>query len=115
MPGDRDILVRLIVKKERQRSITSLSATADRLSALTCAVQKAEAGYRFHRARPGKAVLFELTDADIQAADGKTWQKRHGEMCKEQVETGSNTRKRGDAGNTWREFWWRAVCKLAGK
>lgn len=28
MPYDRDILVRLIVKKKRQRSITSLSATA---------------------------------------------------------------------------------------
>ena len=75
------------------------------------------AGYRFSiGARPGKAVLFELADADIQAADVENMAENAAKCVKEQVETGSNTRGSAEyrkhlAGVLVR----RAVCKLAGK
>ena len=105
MPYDRDILVRLIVKKEKAAfDYQSVRNSQTDFPVLTCA------------ARPGKAVLFELADADIQAADVENMAENAAKCVKEQVETGSNTRGSAEyrkhlAGVLVR----RAVCKLAGK
>ena len=118
MPYDRDILVRLIVKKEKAAfDYQSVRNSQTDFPVLTCAAAKTEAGYRFSiGARPGKAVLFELADADIQAADVENMAENAAKCVKEQVETGSNTRGSAEyrkhlAGVLVR----RAVCKLAGK
>ena len=115
---DRDILVRLIVKKEKAVfDYQSVRNSQTDFPVLTCAAAKTEAGYRFSiGARPGKAVLFELADADIQAADVENMAENAAKCVKEQVETGSNTRGSAEyrkhlAGVLVR----RAVCKLAGK
>ena len=118
MPYDRDILVRLIVKKEKAAfDYQSVRNSQTDFPVLTCAAAKTEAGYRFSiGARPGKAVLFELADAVIQAADVENMAENAAKCVKEQVETGSNTRGSAEyrkhlAGVLVR----RAVCKLAGK
>lgn len=118
MPYDRDILVRLIVKKEKAAfDYQSVRNSQPDFPVLTCAAAKTEAGYRFSiGARPGKAVLFELADADIQAADVENMAENAAKCVKEQVGTGSNTRGSAEyrkhlAGVLVR----RAVCKLAGK
>ena len=118
MPYDRDILVRLIVKKEKAAfDYQSVRNSQTDFPVLTCAAAKTEAGYQFSiGARPGKAVLFELADADIQAADVENMAENAAKCVKEQVETGSNTRGSAEyrkhlAGVLVR----RAVCKLAGK
>ena len=118
MPYDRDILVRLIVKKEKAAfDYQSVRNSQTDFPVLTCAAAKTEAGYRFSiGARPGKAVLFELADADIQAADVENMAENAAKCVKEQVGTGSNTRGSAEyrkhlAGVLVR----RAVCKLAGK
>ena len=118
MPYDRDILVRLIVKKEKAAfDYQSVRNSQTDFPVLTCAAAKTEAGYWFSiGARPGKAVLFELADADIQAADVENMAENAAKCVKEQVETGSNTRGSAEyrkhlAGVLVR----RAVCKLAGK
>ena len=118
MPYDRDILVRLIVKKEKAAfDYQSVRNTQNDFPVLTCASAKTEGGYRFSiGARPGKAVLFELDDADIQAADVENTEKNAVKCVKEQIETGSNTRGSAEyrkhlAGVLVK----RAVCKLAGK
>ena len=118
MPYDRDILVRLIVKKEKAAfDYQSVRNSQTDFPVLTCAAAKTEAGYRFSiGARPGKAVLFELAAADIQAADVENMAENAAKCVKEQVETGSNTRGSAEyrkhlAGVLVR----RAVCKLAGK
>ena len=118
MPYDRDILVRLIVKKEKAAfDYQSVRNSQTDFPVLTCAAAKTEAGYRFSiGARPGKAVLFELADADIQAAAVENMAENAAKCVKEQVETGSNTRGSAEyrkhlAGVLVR----RAVCKLAGK
>ena len=104
MPYDRDILVRLIVKKEKAAfDYQSVRNSQTDFPVLT-------------GARPGKAVLFELADADIQAADVENMAENAAKCVKEQVETGSNTRGSAEyrkhlAGVLVR----RAVCKLAGK
>ena len=115
MPYDRDILVRLIVKKEKAAfDYQSVRNSQTDFPVLTCAAAKTEAGYRFSiGARPGKAVLFELADADIQAADVENMAENAAKCVKEQVETGSNTRGSAEyrnhlAGVLVR----RAVCKL---
>ena len=115
---DNDILVNIIVKKQPLRvCYMSQRNTKTDFPVLTCAAAKTEAGYRFSiGARPGKAVLFELADADIQAADVENMAENAAKCVKEQVETGSNTRGSAEyrkhlAGVLVR----RAVCKLAGK
>ena len=115
---DNDILVNIIVKKQPLRvCYMSQRNTKTDFPVLTCAAAKTEAGYRFSiGARPGKAVLFELADADIQAADVESMAENAAKCVKEQVETGSNTRGSAEyrkhlAGVLVR----RAVCKLAGK
>ena len=115
MPYDRDILVRLIVKKEKAAfDYQSVRNSQTDFPVLTCAAAKTEAGYRFSiGARPGKAVLFELADADIQAADVENMAENAAKCVKEQVGTGSNTRGSAEyrnhlAGVLVR----RAVCKF---
>ena len=68
MPYDRDILVRLIVKKEAASfDYQSVRNTQTDFPVLTCAAAKTEAGYRFAiGARPGKAVLFALSNEDMK-------------------------------------------------
>ena len=118
MPYDRDILVRLIVKKEKAAfDYQSVRNSQTDFPVLTCAAAKTEGGYRFSiGARPGKAVLFELSHADIQAADVENPAEYAAKCVKEQIETGSNTRGSAEyrkhlAGVLVR----RAVCKLEEK
>lgn len=115
---DRDILVRLIVKKEKAVfDYQSVRNSQTDFPVLTCAVAGTESGYRFSiGARPGKAVLFELTDADIREADVENVAEYAAKCVKEQIETGSNTRGSAEyrkhlAGVLVK----RAVCKLEGK
>ena len=118
MPYDRDIRVRLIVKKEKAAfDYQSVRNTQNDFPVLTCASAKTECGYRFSiGARPGKAVLFELDDADIQAADVENTEKNAVKCVKEQIETGSNTRGSAEYRKHLAEVLVkRAVCKLAGK
>ena len=115
---NRDILVRLIVKKEKAVfDYQSVRNSQTDFPVLTCAVAGTESGYRFSiGARPGKAVLFELTDADIREADVENVAEYAAKCVKKQIETGSNTRGSAEyrkhlAGVLVK----RAVCKLEGK
>ena len=62
-PYDRDVLVRLIVKKTpMQLYYQSVRNSQTDIPVLTCAAAKTSEGYRFAiGARPGKAVRFDLT------------------------------------------------------
>jgi CO/xanthine dehydrogenase FAD-binding subunit len=62
MPYDRDILVRLIVKKEAVQCVyQSVRITKTDFPVLTCAAAKREGGWRFvYGARPGRAVCLDL-------------------------------------------------------
>ena len=118
MPYDRDILVRLIVKKEAVSfDYQSVRNTQTDFPVLTCAAAKTEAGYRFAiGARPGKAVLFELSNEDMKDKNVENIAEYAAKCVKEQIVTGSNTRGSAEyrkhlAGVLVR----RAVCKLAGK
>ena len=118
MPYDRDILVRLIVKKEAASfDYQSVRNTQTDFPVLTCAAAKTEAGYQFAiGARPGKAVLFELSNEDMKDKNVENIAEYAAKCVKEQIVTGSNTRGSAEyrkhlAGVLVR----RAVCKLAGK
>ena len=109
MPYDRDILVRLIVKKEKAAfDYQSVRNSQTDFPVLTCAAAKRrrqDTGFP-SGARPGKAVLFELADADMKDADVENIMEYAAKCVKEQVETGSNTiQEARSTGNTWREFW----------
>ena len=114
----RDILVSVIVPK-KVKAVVYLSQRnqSTDFPVLTCAVAGTESGYRFSiGARPGKAVLFELTDADIREADVENVAEYAAKCVKKQIETGSNTRGSAEyrkhlAGVLVK----RAVCKLEGK
>ena len=115
MPYDRDILVRLIVKKEAASfDYQSVRNTQTDFPVLTCAAAKTEAGYRFAiGARPGKAVLFELSNEDMKDKNVENIAEYAAKCVKEQIATGSNTRGSAEyrnhlAGVLVR----RAVCKL---
>lgn len=115
MPYDRDILVRLIVKKEAASfDYQSVRNTQTDFPVLTCAAAKTEAGYRFAiGARPGKAVLFELSNEDMKDKNVENIVEYAAKGVKEQIVTGSNTRGSAEyrnhlAGVLVR----RAVCKL---
>ena len=115
MPYDRDILVRLIVKKEAASfDYQSVRNTQTDFPVLTCAAAKTEAGYRFAiGARPGKAVLFELSNEDMKDKNVENIAEYAAKCVKEQIVTGSNTRGSAEyrnhlAGVLVR----RAVCKL---
>ena len=115
MPYDRDILVRLIVKKEAASfDYQSVRNTQTDFPVLTCAAAKTEAGYRFAiGARPGKAVLFELSNEDMKDKNVENIAEYAAKCVKEQIVTGSNTRGSAEyrnhlAGVLVR----RAVCKF---
>ena len=115
MPYDRDILVRLIVKKEAASfDYQSARNTQTDFPVLTCAAAKTEAGYRFAiGARPGKAVLFELSNEDMKDKNVENIAEYAAKCVKEQIVAGSNTRGSAEyrnhlAGVLVR----RAVCKL---
>lgn len=61
MPYDRDILVRLMVKKNPVKCLyQSVRITKTDFPVLTCAAAKAESGWRFvYGARPGRAMVLE--------------------------------------------------------
>ena len=83
---DRDIVVRLILKKEpAQYCYQSVRNSQTDIPVLTCAAARlAEGGYRFAiGARPLKAVLFELPAAPAEQL---------AEQVQQQVVTGSNMR-----------------------
>lgn len=94
MPYDRDILVRLIVKKETAAfDYQSVRNTQTDFPVLTCAAAKTEAGYRFAiGARPGKAVLFEWKNMESGDSDVEKYAESAARCVKEQIVTGSNTR-----------------------
>ena len=94
MPYDRDILVRLIVKKETAAfDYQSVRNTQTDFPVLTCAAAKTEAGYRFAiGARPGKAVLFEWKNMESGDSDVEKYAESAAGCVKEQIVTGSNTR-----------------------
>ena len=115
MPYDRDILVRLIVKKEAASfDYQSVRNTQTDFPVLTCAAAKTEAGYRFAiGARPGKAVLFALPNEDMKDKNVENIAEYAAKCVKEQIVTGSNTRGSAEyrnhlAGVLVR----RAVCKF---
>ena len=62
MPYDRDILVRLIVKKEAVQCVyQSVRITKTDFPVLTCAAAKRDTGWRFiYGGRPGRAVCLDL-------------------------------------------------------
>ena len=113
MPYDRDILVRLIVKKEAASfDYQSVRNTQTDFPVLTCAAAKTEAGFAIG-ARPGKAVLFELSNEDMKDKNVENIAEYAAKCVKEQIVTGSNTRGSAEyrnhlAGVLVR----RSVCKL---
>ena len=85
-PYDRDILVRLIVKKEAAEFFyQSVRNSQTDIPVLTCAAARLQDGrFRFAvGARPLKAVLFEMPAAPAQQL---------AEDIRQQVVTGSNMR-----------------------
>ena len=112
LPYDRDILVRLIVKKEKSDfHYQSVRNSQTDFPVLTCAAAKTEAGYRFAiGARPGKAVFF---DVDLNGRNVENLAEYAAKCVKDQISTGSNTRGSAEyrkhlTGVLIR----RAVCKL---
>ena len=115
MPYDRDILVRLIVKKEAASfDYQSVRNTQTDFPILTCAAAKTEAGYRFAiGARPGKAVLFELSNEDMKDKNVENIAEYAAKCVKEQIVTGSNTRGSAEYRNHLTGVLVRrSVCKL---
>jgi CO/xanthine dehydrogenase FAD-binding subunit len=94
MKYDRDILVRIIVKKHAGRfAYLSARNTRTDFPTITCAISKMDKKYYTAiGARPGKAVLIH-DDTDI-LADGITKEtaKRFAEYVAENTVTGSNMR-----------------------
>ena len=118
MPYDRDILVRLIVKKEAASfDYQSVRNTQTDFPVLTCAAAKTEAGYRFAiGARPGKAVLFELSNEDMKDKNVENIAEYAAKCVKEQIVTGSNTRGSAEYRNHLTGVLVRrSVCKLGNK
>ena len=94
MPYDRDILIRIIVKKEKIRcAYRSVRITKTDFPVLACSASLTPAGVRMaFGARPGKAVL--VADPEGILADGITEEsaKRFAEYAEKNVKTGSNMR-----------------------
>ena len=92
-PYDRDILVRLIVKKEEAEFFyQSVRNSQTDIPVLTCAAARLENGsYRIAiGARPLKAVLFELpAKADVSAQE---LAQNFADEVKQKIVTGSNMR-----------------------
>lgn len=94
MPYDRDVLVRVIVKKEKIRcAYRSVRITKTDFPVLACSAALTASGVRMtFGARPGKAVL--LSDSENLLTDGITEEsaKRFAEYALANVKTGSNMR-----------------------
>ena len=92
-PYDRDILVRLIVKKKAAEYFyQSVRNSQTDIPVLTCAAARlADGSYRFAvGARPLKAVLFEFpAQADMSAQE---LARKLADEVKQQIVTGSNMR-----------------------
>lgn len=94
MPYDRDILVNIIVKKEKIRcAYKSVRITKTDFPVLACSAALTKSGVRMvFGARPGKAVL--LTDAE-NIIDGEITEEnaeQFAAFAKENIKTGSNMR-----------------------
>lgn len=98
MPYDRDVLVRVILPKKKQKTVyLSMRNTKTDFPVLTCCVSQREDGIRCCiGARPGKAVC--LKDENGILRDGITAEsaKAFGDYVKETVVTGSNMRASGE-------------------
>jgi putative selenate reductase FAD-binding subunit len=94
LPYDRDLLIRLIIKKEKRKTVyLSQRNTKTDFPVLTCSVSKANGNYRFViGARPKRAVCFYdrngILDKEITEASASEL----GNYISSQVETGSNMR-----------------------
>lgn len=92
-PRDRDILVRVIIKKRPAAfAYQSVRNASTDFPVLTCAAAKyADGRWRFAvGARPGRAVL--LTDEKHMLAEGAKEAQKFGSFAAEQIATGSNMR-----------------------
>lgn len=91
-PKDRDILVRLIVKKHPAKFVyRSVRNSKTDFPVLTCAAAQGADGWRFSvGARPQRAVV--LTDQEGILAGGSAAAEAFGEYAAEQISTGSNMR-----------------------
>ena len=92
-PYDRDILVRVLVPKERARfCYQSVRNSQTDFPVLTCAAAKtAEGGYRFAiGARPGKAVVYDFAPEAGETAEQKA--ARFAAAVRADIKTESNMR-----------------------
>lgn len=109
MKYDRDILVRIIVKKETGKFVYSaVRNQSTDFPVIVCTASKANGKYRFVAgARPNKAML--LTDENGYLADGLTDEAidRFSAWAKELIPTGSNTR----ASAEYRSYLIGVLCK----
>ncbi|MDF2869966.1 MAG: molybdopterin dehydrogenase FAD-binding [Anaerocolumna sp.] len=94
LPYDRDLLIRLIIKKEKRKTVyLSQRNTKTDFPVLTCSVSETNGNYRFViGARPKRAVCFYdrngILDKEITEASASEL----GNYISSQVETGSNMR-----------------------
>lgn len=94
MPYDNDILVRVIIKKQKMQTVyLSQRNTRTDFPVLTCAVSKIEGTYRcVIGARPKKAVCFYDNEQILAGGITEESAKAFSEFIKNQVVTGSNMR-----------------------
>jgi len=94
MPYDNDLLIRVIIKKQKMKvAYLSQRNTKTDFPLLTCAVSNIEGTYRcVIGARPKRAVC--LYDTNDLLKDGITQEsaEKFGEFIKSQIITGSNMR-----------------------
>ncbi len=94
MPYDRDILVKIIVKKEKLRcAYRSVRITKTDFPVLACSAAFTKNGIRMaFGARPGKAVLLTDKENIICGEIDEDNAKRFAAYAKENIRTGSNMR-----------------------
>lgn len=94
MPYDRDILVRVLVKKTPARYVyQSMRNTETDFPVLTCAAALREEGLRLSvGARPGKAVLLKETEGPLGAPITKEMAEAIGLYAAERIPVASNMR-----------------------
>ncbi len=94
MPYDRDVLVNVIVKKEKLRmAYKSVRITKTDFPLLACAGAYTKSGVRLSfGARPGKAVLLTDKEGIIEGEITEEYAKKMAEYAKSIIKTGSNMR-----------------------
>jgi len=94
MPYDRDILVNIIVKKEKIRcAYRSVRITKTDFPVLACSASLTDSGVRVaYGARPGKAVLLKDDQNIIEGEITEEKAKQFAAFAKENIKTGSNMR-----------------------